>query len=419
MQTTLSRNESQQINATWLHSEQSHSFSQNFNSRFGSVSNKSHFKIRTRILLNGSKFQIPVQDFDVSISPNKVEMRSQPKGSFPKIEFIANLNSPDVEIGIGLSDSRTVEGQILYTRLLFAINESKSIVLPNQSGNPLEIAIGQGFRIDLKQMEYRAKLFRKLSFIEKFFNTKFYLPSLISENEVRILEVIYRGLTEGEFLTAVGDSIEISNFQLEMDTLRKPPFSEHGKFTYKIESEEIALFGKYLSVGKISVDIEKSGIANPRIIRNLKDGDIIPQIRLSVFDFQIKHRFEKYASKEKLLRNNQKLEQFKKELKSEESDILVDLIDEPLSEIFKGSAIKIVEGLLQYYNFPDRFSVLEPKQKDNQWQVPIALTYSKHEPIWLADAFVDVKTGKVEMKISFDELLKKGKKKAKEIFSIA
>jgi len=30
-----------------------------------------------------------------------------------------------------------------------------------------------------------------------------------------------------------------------------------------------------------------------------------------------------------------------------------------------------------------------------------------------------MRTGKVEMKISFDELLKKGKKKAKEVFSIA
>jgi hypothetical protein len=30
-----------------------------------------------------------------------------------------------------------------------------------------------------------------------------------------------------------------------------------------------------------------------------------------------------------------------------------------------------------------------------------------------------MRTGKVEMEISFDELLKKGKKKAKEVFSIA
>lgn len=415
----LLRNESQQINATWLHSSQSHSFPQSLNSQSSSVSSKSHFSIRSKVLLNDSKFQIPVQDFIVSISPSKVQMLNQPKGNFPKIELIANLNSPNVDIGIKLSDTRTVESQILYTRLLFAINESKSIVLLTQNGTPLEIATGQGFRIDLKQMKYRAKLFRKLSFIEKFFNTKFYLPNLISEDEVRILEIVYRGLTEGEFLIAVGDFIKIPNFQLEADTLRKPPFSKYGRFSYKIESEEIALFGKYLSVGKISVDIEKSGIANPRDIRNLKDGDIVPQMKLSVFDYQIKHRFEKYTSSEKLLRNKQKLEKFKKELKNEESDILVDLINEPLTEIVEGSAVEIVEGLLQFYDFPDRFSVLKPKLEKNQWRIPIALTYPRQKPILLTDALVDVRTGKVEMKISFDELLKQGKKKAREIFSIA
>lgn len=415
----LSRNESQQINAVWLHSSQSRSFSQSLNSQSSSLSSKSHFRIRSKVLLKGSKFQIPVQDFIVSVSPSKVEMRNQPKGNFPKIELIANLNSPNVDIGIGLSDTKTVESQILYTRLFFAINESKSIVLLDRNEIPLEITTEQGFRINSKQMEYRAKLFRKLSFIEKFFNTKFYLPNLISEDEVRILEVVYRGLTEGEFLIAVGDFIKIPNFQIDTGTLRKPPFSKYGRFSYKIESEEIALFGKYLSVGKISVDIEKSGIANPQVIHNLKDGDIVPQIKLSVFDFQIKHRFEKYTNNEKLLRNKQKLERFKKELKNEESDILVNLIDEPLTEILGGSAVEIVEGILQFYDFPDRFSVLNPKLEENQWRVPIALTYRQQKPIWLEDAFVDVKTGKVEMKISFDKLLKKGKKKAKEVFSIA
>lgn len=90
-----------------------------------------------------------------------------------------------------------------------------------------------------------------------------------------------------------------------------------------------------------------------------------------------------------------------------------------LSKIDDKSAIEAIEKILQDNDFPDRFSVLKPQLKKNHWKVPIALTYPKHEPILLADAFVDVRTGKVEMKITFDELLKKGKKKAKEVFSIA
>ncbi len=86
-------------------------------------------------------------------------------------------------------------------------------------------------------------------------------------------------------------------------------------------------------------------------------------------------------------------------------------------EFIDDEVLEILEALLQHYDFPDRFSVLKPKLEENRWRVPIALTYPKHEPICLEDALVDVKTGKVEMKISFDELLKKGKKKAKEFFS--
>ncbi len=165
---------------------------------------------------------------------------------------------------------------------------------------------------------------------------------------------------------------------------------------------------------------ERAAIANPRILENYEKNAVIPSLRLSVYDYQIHHRFEKYVDSQRLLKNKQKLEQFKNDLRKKESEFLVKLLDEPLSqEMTDKIVIEIIEGLLQYYDFPDRFSVLKPKLEENYWRVPIALTYPKHEPIWLADAFVDARTGKVEMKISFNELLKKGKKKAKEVFSIA
>lgn len=417
MQLTVSRTDSQLINATWLHSEQPDSLSQSLRGQSKTINKNSQFKIRSTILLKGSKFKFPVQDFVVSVSSTKIEMINQSHGNFPKIKFIAGLDSPDVDIGVGLPDMKTVESQILYTRLLFAINESESIVLSNQNATPLEIKIGQGFVTNLEEIEYRAKFFRKLRFVEKFFNTRFYLPNVISADEARILEVIYRGLTEGEFLVAAGDSVSIPNFQIQLDTLSKPPFSKYGEFNYKIESEEIALFGKYLPVGKISISIEKSGVANPRALRHLNDGDIIPQLKLAVFDYQIKHHFEKYADPNRLLKNKQKLNHFKNTLYQEESEFLVSLLDKPLTEITDRSAVEIIEGLLQFYDFPDRFSVLKPKLEEGQWRVPIALTYPKHESIWLEDVYVDVKTGKVEINTSFDELLKKGKMKAKEVFS--
>lgn len=88
-------------------------------------------------------------------------------------------------------------------------------------------------------------------------------------------------------------------------------------------------------------------------------------------------------------------------------------------EIDEKSAVEALEKLLQDNDFPDRFSVLKPKLEEGKWRVAIALTYPKYEPIWLADAFVDAETGEVQMSLSIGDLLREGKRKAKEAFSIA
>lgn len=417
MQLTVSRTDSQLINATWLHNEQSHSLPQSLKEQSETVNRNSSFKIRSGILLKGSKFKLPIQDFVVSISPTKIQMRNQPEGNFPKIEFIASLNSPDVDIGIRLPDIKTVESQILYTRLLFAINESESIVLFNQNEKSLEIKTGQGFVINLKEIEYRAKLFRKLRFIEKVFKIEFDLPKEISANEIKQVEILFRGLTEGEFSIPAASSITIFNYKLTKGDLQNLANSQKEQFSFESD-DGLLVLGKLFPTGKIIFKANKACIANAKPIKNFGEGENIPSLRLNIFDYQVHHVFEKYIDARRLLKNKQKLEQFKDSLRAEEPEFLANLLNEPLAEITYKNAVGIVEGLLQYYDFPDRFSVLKPSLQENQWQVSIALTYPKHEPIWLVDAFVDVKTGEVEMEISFDELLNKGKMKAKEVFSL-
>lgn len=409
MQLALSRNEYQQIPATWLMANQPHFFSQ-------SLGNLANLKIRCKVLLVGYNFQIPDQDFIVSISPNRIEMQNQPKGDFPQIKFIANLDSPSVDIGVKASNPNSIESQILYTRLFFAIREAKSIVL-SLNNKPLEINVEQGFKTSLETVKYQAKFLRKLSFLESFFNTKFHLPNLISKDDIRILEVIYFGLTKGEFSVPMGDFVTVPNFPIEKDTLTKSPFSQQGEFKYTIDSEEIPLFGKYLSVGKITISVRKASVANPRIIRNVRVGEVVPNLKLNIFDFQVHHCFERYANSEKLLRNNQKLQQFKNSLSKRESEFLVNLLDEPLSEIDNKSAHKIVTGWLQFYDFPDRYSVGEPILEGENWRIPILLTYPKEKSIWLEDAFVNSKTGVLEIKSSVEKLRNKGKKKAREVVS--
>jgi hypothetical protein len=228
---------------------------------------------------------------------------------------------------------------------------------------------------------------------------------------------LFRAVTEGEFSTPTSSSITVFNYEVSEEDLQYISIPQRREFSF--EFEDLFVLGKFFSTGTMKFKVERASIANPRILRNHHKGDVIPTLRLNIFDNQVYHRFEKYVNSAKLSKNRQKLNQFKDLLRKEEPSFLVNLLDESLIEVTEKSAIEIIEGLLQYYDFPDRFSVLKPKLEKNRWRVPIALTYPKHEPIWLVDAFVDARTGKVEMKISFDELLKKGKKKAKEVFSIA
>lgn len=269
-----------------------------------------------------------------------------------------------------------------------------------------------------KQVFNSAKLYRKLKFIEEFFNTTFNLPNEISWLEVAQVEMLFCGITEGEFSTPAGNSVTIFNYRLTKDDLENISVPRKKKFSFTF-TEDLLVLDKFFSVGKIIFELKKSSIANPRILKNYTIGEIVPNLRLNVFDYQVNHRFEKYLNKERLIKNKKKLRQFKAALKEKEPQFLINLLNESLIEINRKSAVEIIEGLLQYHDFPDRFAVLKPELQNDRWKISIALTYPEHEPILLTDAFVDVRTGKVEMEMSFDELLKKGRKKAKEAFSIA
>jgi hypothetical protein len=367
------------------------------------------------------KYLLPNQIFSLKKEEDFIIFRNIPVNSFPKIEIVLERQKSKAKVKkfrVERSDN-SVLGELLYTRLFLMLSEFRKVSLDikNIGLSSLEFSFNKLPDTERRYMLFRAKLARKLRFIELFFNTTFYLPKEFDANEIKQTEVLFRGITEGAFSIPASNLITIYNY--------KPNKNENisilKKQSFSFESDDdFLLLGKSFPTGKITFKIDKGAIANPRVFKDYVKEEIIPTLVLNVFDYQIHNRFEKYSNSERISKSNQKLERFKNDLRKEEPDFLVDLLSESLAqEITDKISIEIIEGLLQYYDFPDRFSVLEPKLEKTRWRVPIALTYPKHEPIWLVDAFVDVKTGEVEMKISFDELLKKGKKKAEEVFSIA
>lgn len=419
MQTTTLRTISPQMEAS-LASSDFPALARSFERKTKSTSLQPFVNFRGQMSVGN--FSLPVQKFSLRKKDEFLFIENFPVNSFPKIEIVLEEKNSTYEVNkfnVHPSD-KTVQGEILYTRLFLMTAETKKCSLHFRDIDfvPFNFSFSDIASEDKKRMFYRAKLFRKLGFLEELFRTNFSFPEYITPDDAKQIEVLFRGVTEGEFSITVDNSITIFNYKISKEDLQNISVSQKRVFSFDF-NEDLLVLGKFFPTGKMTFKVTKGSIANPGIVKRLKENDVIQSLRLNIFDHQIHHCFEKYSNSERLLKNKQKLEQFKNILRKEEPESLVDLIDEPLAEIHQHSAMEIIEGLLQFHDFPDRFSVLKPELKRNRWKVPIALTYPKHEPIWLADAFVDVRTGKVEMKLSFDELLKKGKKKAKEVFSIA
>ncbi|MCA1622881.1 MAG: hypothetical protein LC768_00880 [Acidobacteria bacterium] len=396
------------------------SLTRNFEQKTKSTSLQPFVNFRGQMSVGDIFF--PVQMFSMREEGKFTYLQNYPEKLFPKLEII--LEEKNLELQVKEFAVRpfnnSVEEEISYTRFFLLTSEVKKCSLHIKDADipPFNFSFAEISSEVKKQVIHQAKLFRKLGFIEFLFKIKFDVPKEISPNDVRQIEILFRGLTEGEFSAPLGDSITVFNYKLNKSDLQNHLTSQKREFSFEF-NEDLLVLGKFFPIGKMSFKMEKASIANPGVVQKFKENETIPSLRLNIFDYQVSHRFEKYSDAERLSKNKQKLDQYKNTLRKDEPSFLINLFDEPLAEIDDKSAIGIVEGLLQYYGFPDRFSVLKPKLEKNRWRVPIALTYPKYEPIWLEDAFVDVRTGKVKMKISFNELLKKGKKKAKEVFSIA
>jgi len=382
-----------------------------------------HPFINFRGQISVGEFLFPIQKFSLREEGRFVLIENFPTNSFPKIEITLEERNSVYgvkEFKIRPSDN-SIQGEILYTRFFLMTADAKkcSLNLIDINFTSFNFSVSDLTLEEKKWMLYRAKLFRKLGFIERVFEkTKFNVPENITPSQAQRIEILFRGLTEGEFTNPSDSFVIIYNYKVTKNDLQNNFLFSKREFSLEF-NEKFFVLGRFFEVGKVIVKLEKASVANPRKIRNIKENEVIDELRLNVFDSQIRYVFEKYNNTERLSKIRQKLERFKDSLRSEETIFLASLLDESLAEIDDKSAIETLEALLQYYDFPDRFSVLKPELEKNRWKVPIALTYPKQEPIFLTDAFVDVRTGKVEMKISFDELLKKGKKKAKEVFTIA
>src|SRR5216684_6764078 len=184
------------------------------------------------LIIPDAPFVFPPQRFTVSSKDGRITVESHPTDPWPQI-LIELSHSPQGEPTVQRVQFRpsgnTVESEILYTRVHYTVSEIGSYMLASEITSDDQV-VGISFSCQpltgeqASSILYRAKLARKLRFIERTFNLTETLPEDITPHHVQYIEAIFRGLTEGEFTTR-GTGITVFLRAAEVD-LDAPPFSE-------------------------------------------------------------------------------------------------------------------------------------------------------------------------------------------------
>jgi hypothetical protein len=268
-----------------------------------------------------------------------------------------------------------------------------------------------------------AKIFRKLGFIEYVFKVKFNIPTLLTPTDLRGIEYLYRGLTEGEFVTRDG-GINILIPKMDINwTL--PPFSEPGVFPqftkwYAADFFEGLqdLLGYRLLVGSTSLRLEKT-VGDSQPLTTVFEGipEHLAEVKFDVLDHQINIRYDKYADKGKK-KLQEKLAQFKYQFLRDDPPELLALMDEQLqTDVNAEEANLIAMGWVQFNRLPDRYGPQDPEFDvvRKVWRVPVCLVYANGEGGEVGELIIEPKTGKVVSHTPLEVIRSKGKSLAEKI----
>jgi hypothetical protein len=371
-----------------------------------------------RLEIPGAEFTIPEQGFSSRPTEAGIVLESHPEPPWPKmlIELQSRLPQSAVERLLVLASDDTVNAELLRTRVVFAIFMAPEWFLHiDHLVAKVEHQHGPHTEANEEQIRYKAKIFRKLKYIEESFGLSFSVPETISGHEVQQIETIFRGITEGEFRGRAN----AMSFKLlpSMIDLSKPPFSGIGEFSYEVGAQ-VKLFDQQVPAGRFTVHLEKAELANPRVVEHISKGSREPiEVRFEVLDNQVVYRFEDYAGQPRQ-HLRQRLDQFKQELAREEPRQLVDLADEPIQgDVSRREATQIAVGWTFYSHLPDRYCPQEPELDNTtgHWWVPIWLVYASGKGGPVGEVIINKKTGEIIRHTPIDELRRKGLALAEKI----
>jgi hypothetical protein len=360
---------------------------------------------RAVLHIDGTNVASPEQVYQSDFTNANGDIQNSPEDNWPLVHFVCD-SLKDAGYLVLEPGDRTIEAIVLSTRFRYALNAAGRCRLVEKPSNKvlLDIKVGKLERSEYADVLLYAKVSRKLRFLEECFGTRFVCPDHFTIKDFAQLETLFRGVTEGEFSTRRSEMI--FDYLPPVAELSKPPYSAPGPLSCKLSDQTLLLLGQQVETGPTIVQIDMA-MANAQDLAEIRKGKSLPGgLRFVVLDLQVKYRFESYIGR----LPRRRLEEFRAKLLREEPEELVQLLTEPLiSDVSSERARQIVNGWLQFYEFPDRYCPQEPLLEENHWRVPVWITYPDRPGGLVQDVFIDLKTGVLNSPVSPEELRRIGK----------
>lgn len=376
-----------------------------------------------RIALQGLP-PLPEQRFRLRFLKDGFVIEGHPTDSWPQLEVVCETtpSAKDFvvrEFAFRLVDS-TVDAWLRHTRVIWSLGKVGGFDVETLDlGQVFEVRCEVSTEGEHRLVRQMARMVRKLRYIENVFQVKFSVPDRFSPEEVLLVEMIYRGITEGDFVRRGPDYTFLKVSGLDIDFSNRP-FDRPGPFSRGI-APTLNLLGYQIPVGPITVSLENAALSSATVVEQLRNRPAEPaDLRFEVLDNQIRYRFEAYADQPRS-RRMERLNRFKYELAREEPPELVDLLDESLqNDVLSKEASQIAGGWTQYNDLPDGYCPQEPEldATTRQWHVPIYLVHSSGEGGPVGEVVIDEKTGIIVSHTPVDELRSKGRALAEQIVHV-
>lgn len=307
---------------------------------FGSTKQQETTKTGTipvRLTIPGAPFVMPGRTFALTQNGNTVTSTTLLTDMWPiiGIQITDNIGGGHTIVFSMSPVGNTTQGKILYSRCGYFLGKAKGIHVEFPTVHKKFDWPVPFDEESLKRWERSGIIARKIQYIEKFFGKSFTLPSKFENDDLIKVEILFRGITKGEFVIYTPEMT--SNWNPSIEALEYPPFTGVGRFSSAFAGDKMELFGQQLRVGRIVTIQEQTKLTNPEVVEQIRKYPNRPiDLHLTLLDQKMTWRFEKFIKElsrdEKAL--SKRLEEYKEKLvtKYHEPYELVDLVHKSLIE---------------------------------------------------------------------------------------